>query len=215
MYRVARFIVVAIASIALLGAGHAPPPRYATFTAEQRAELSRISAYLNGIRSLKGSFIQIDPNGTLERGEFYLSKPGRMRFQYQPPNPLLIVSDGDTVAVRNAKLNTVDRYPLTDTPLDLILGDKIDLNANLAITGMAEDQTSIVIHARSQSSHAQGDISIAFAKEPLELRQWTVIDAQGLSTSVALKDVETGVALPGNLFVLRDAKNPFTRKGEE
>lgn len=215
MRRVAGILAVAVASIALSGAGHAPPPRYATFTAEQRAELTRVSAYLNSIRSLKGGFIQIDPNGALEHGEFYLSKPGRMRFQYQPPNPLLIVSDGDTVAVKNAKLNTVDRYPLTDTPLDLILGDKIDLNSNLAITGMAEDQSAIVIHARSQSSHAQGDISIAFAKEPLELRQWTVVDAQGLSTTVALKDVETGVALPENLFVLRDTKNPFTRKGEE
>jgi outer membrane lipoprotein-sorting protein len=215
MRRIAVVIALAVASLALSGAGHAPPPRYATFTKEQRAELTRVSAYLNGIRSLKGSFVQIDPNGTLEQGEFYLSKPGRMRFQYQPPNPLLIVSDGDTVAVKNAKLNTVDRYPLTDTPLDLILGDKIDLNSNLAITGMAEDQSAIVVHARSQSSHAQGDISIAFAKEPLELRQWTVIDAQGLSTTVALKDVETGVALPENLFVLRDNKNPFTRKGEE
>jgi outer membrane lipoprotein-sorting protein len=215
MRRIALAAAFALASLALSGAGHAPPARYATFTTEQRAELARISAYLNGIRSLKGGFIQIDPNGTLEQGEFYLSKPGRMRFQYQPPNPLLIVSDGDTVAVRNAKLNTVDRYPLTDTPLDLILGDKVDLNSNLAITGMAEDRSSIVIHARSQASHAQGDISIAFAKEPLELRQWTVIDAQGLSTTVALKDVETGVTLPENLFVLRDTRNPFTRKGEE
>src|SRR5262249_28652211 len=180
----------------------------ATFTSEQRAELTRLSAYLNSIRSLKGGFVQIDPNGTLERGAFYLSKPGRMRFEYQPPSPLLIVSDGNTVAIRNTKMNTVDRYPLTDTPLDIILDDKIDLNSNLAITGMAEDQSSIVIHARSQSSKAQGDISIAFAKEPLELRQWTVVDAQGLSTTVALNDLETGVDLPENLFVLRDTKNP-------
>ena len=215
MRRVALFIAAAVAAIALSAAGRPPPARYATFTAEQRAELTRVSSYLNGIRSLKGNFVQIDPNGDLEQGEFYLSKPGRMRFQYLPPNPLLIVSDGNTVAVKNAKLKTVDRYPLTDTPLDLILGDKIDLNSNLAITGMTEDPASIVIHARSQSSHAQGDISIAFAKEPLELRQWTVIDAQGLSTTVALKDVETGVALPEDLFVLRDIKNPFTRKGEE
>ena len=212
---VALFVAVVIASIALSAAGKPPPAHYATFTPEQRAELTRVSDYLNSIRSLKGTFVQIDPNGNLEQGEFYLSKPGRMRFEYRPPNPLLIVSDGNTVAVKNARLKTVDRYPLTDTPLDLILGDKVDLNSNLAITGMTEDRSSIVVRARSQSSHAQGDISIAFAKEPLELRQWTVIDAQGLSTTVALRDVETGVALPENLFVLRDVKNQFTRKGEE
>jgi outer membrane lipoprotein-sorting protein len=189
--------------------------RYATFTEAQRSALTHVSDYLNSIRTLQGAFTQIDPNGMLEEGTFYLSKPGRMRFAYQPPNPLLIVSDGTTVAVKNAKLKTTDRYPLTDTPLDLILGDKIDLNRNLAVTGMVEDATGITIHARSQSSHAQGDISIVFAKEPLELRQWTVVDAQGLQTTVALRDVQTGVTLPGTLFVLRDAKSPFAHKGPE
>jgi outer membrane lipoprotein-sorting protein len=188
---------------------------YATFTAEQRGELTKISDYLNTIRTLQGAFTQIDPNGNLEQGTFYLSKPGKMRFAYQPPNPLLVVSDGTTVAVKNQKLKTTDRYPLSDTPLDLILGDKIDLNRNLAITGMVEDATGVTVHARSQSSHAQGDISIVFAKQPLELRQWTVVDAQGLQTTVALRDIQTGIDLPGTLFVLRDEKSPFTRKGQE
>lgn len=207
-------LAFALASVLVSGAGNAPP-HYATFTPGQRAELTRISDYLNAIHTLKGSFIQSDPNGRIESGNFYIEKPGKMRFEYTPPDPLLIVSDGDTVAVKNSKLNTVDRYPLTDTPLDLILGDKIDLNQNLSITGMAEDQNQILIHARSQSSHAQGDITIAFSREPIGLRQWTVVDAQGLQTSVVLKDVESGVALADNLFVLRDTKNPFTRKGEE
>jgi outer membrane lipoprotein-sorting protein len=215
MRRIARLLAAATAVAALCGAGHAPPPRMAMFTPEQRAELDRISAYLNGIRTLKGGFVQVDPDGNLEQGAFYLAKPGRMRFEYQPPNPTLVVSDGDTVAVKNSKLNTVDRYPLTDTPLDLILGDKIDLNHNLALTGMAEQNGALVIHARSTSTRAQGDISIVFAEQPLELRQWTVVDAQGLTTTVALRNVEIGAALPGSLFVLRDEKSPFTRKGEE
>lgn len=201
--------------MALAAAGHTPPPRLATFTPEQRSELDRVGAYLNAIRTLQGRFVQLDPNGTIEQGEFYLSKPGKMRFAYQPPNPLLVVSDGTTVAVMNSTLKTIDRYPLADTPLDLILGEKIDLNRNLAVTGMVDDAAAITVHARSQASHTQGDISIEFARQPLELRQWTVVDAQGLSTTVLLKDVQTGIALPESLFVLRDAKSPFTRKGPE
>ena len=214
MKRFCAPLLALIGTIPLMAAGVAPQ-RYATFSAEQRADLSRISAYLNAIHTLKGGFIQRDPNGRVEVGDFYLSKPGKMRFAYDPPNPLLVVSDGETVAVSNSKLKTVDRYPLTDTPLDLILSDTIDLNHNLAITGMDDNENQIVIRARSQSSHAQGDISILFARNPLALRQWTVIDAQGLATTVALQDVETGLALDDSLFVLRDAKNPFTRKGEE
>ena len=207
----ASFISIAVLS----GAGHPPPPKMASFTPEQRVHLDKISAYLNSIRTLKGSFVQLDPNGNLEEGDFYLEKPGRMRFEYRPPSNVLVVSDGDTVAVKNTKLRTVDRYPLMDTPLDLLLGDKIDLNHNIALTGMSEQPGAFVIRARSQSSHAQGDISIVFAQQPLELRQWTVVDAQGLQTTVVLRAVQNGIDIPGSLFVLRDEKNPFARKGEE
>ncbi len=186
MRSVAAVLACGVSILILSGAGHAPPPRMATFTTEQRAQLARLSGYLNSIHTLKGGFVQIDPNGDLEQGEFYLAKPGRMRFEYHPPSPTLVVSDGDTVAIKNNKLKTVDRYPLTDTPLDLILSDKIDLN-----------------------------ISIVFAEQPLELRQWTVVDAQGLPTTVALRDVQSGADLPGSLFVLRDEKSPFARKSQE
>jgi outer membrane lipoprotein-sorting protein len=208
------FFTLAI-SVALGAAGHVAPPHYATFDSGQKEALTRISGYLNSIRSLKGGFVQVDPDGTVEEGEFYLEKPGRMRFEYRPPAPTLIVSDGRTVAVRNSKLNTVDRYPLSDTPLDLILGDTIDLQHNLSVTGLAESQGEWIVHARSASTRTQGDIAITFAAEPLELRQWTVVDSQGLSTTVALRNVETGVPLSGSLFVLSDPKSPFARKSEE
>ena len=132
MRKLVALLAGLISIAALSGAGHMPPPKMASFTPEQRAQLDKISAYLNSIRTLKGSFVQLDPNGNLEEGDFYLEKPGRMRFEYRPPSAVLVVSDGDTVAVKNTKLRTVDRYPLTDTPLDLLLGD--DLSA-LAVDG--------------------------------------------------------------------------------
>lgn len=214
MRRLARSLALALVSLAIVGAGQSPQ-RYASFTPEQRATLKQISDYLNGIRTLEGGFMQLDPNGGVEQGQFYLSKPGRMRFAYQPPDPLLIVSDGTTIAIQNAKLKTVDHYPLSDTPLDLILTDKIDLNQNLSITGMSMESGAIVIRAKSQSSHAEGNIAIEFSEEPLELRQWTVVDAQGLSTTVSLKDIQTGIALPDSLFVLADAKTQPANKTPE
>lgn len=185
------------------------------FNDAQKATLDKVSAYLNGIHTLKGSFVQLDPNGAVEQGDFYIEKPGRMRFEYKPPSPTLIVSDGSTVAVRNNKLNTVDRYPLTDTPLDIILSNNIDLRHNSYVTGVDEQEGDLVVHARSNNNRSQGDIAIYFSQPQLELRQWTIKDAQGLSTTISLRDVEAGAALAGTLFMLQDAKNPFTRKGEE
>lgn len=89
------------------------------------ADLAKVSAYLNAITSLKSSFVQVGPNGELDQGVLYARKPGRLRFEYAPPSPYLIVSDGVTIAVANNKLRTVDRYPLVDNPLNIILRENM------------------------------------------------------------------------------------------
>ncbi len=213
MKRMLQAGVAFVAVVLLSAAGPVAPGTQ--FSDAQKAVLDKVSAYLNGIRTMKGNFVQIDPDGSVEQGDFYIEKPGRMRFEYHPPVPTLIVSDGTTVAVKNNKLKTVDRYPLTDTPLDIILSNGIDLRHNAYVTGIGEQEGALVIRARSSNNRAQGDISIVFAQPELELRQWTIVDSQGLSTTVSLQNVQSGAALPGTLFVLRDEKNPFTRKGEE
>lgn len=172
------------------------------FTPENRTELERVNAYLNSIRTLKGNFVQIDPDGQVDQGTFALSKPGRMRFEYAPPASTLIVSDGETVAIQNPKLKTLDKYPLSQTPLDLILGDKIDLLHNHSIVGVDRQKDQFVVKARSRGGKTQGNISLVFAEPGLELRQWTVVDNQGLSTTVALQNVQTGVDVSNVSFAL-------------
>ncbi len=108
---------------------------------------------------MKGGFIQIGPNGEVDQGEFALSKPGRVRFQYNPPTPTLIVSDGSTVAVENTRLKTIDKYPLSDTPLGLILGDKIDLAHNRQVVGVEHQQGALVIKARTSTNRTQSNIA--------------------------------------------------------
>lgn len=209
-----RFLAAAflcVTAVTLSGARALPA---AQFDTQQKAELDRVSAALNGIHAMQGGFVQIDPNGGLVQGKFYIAKPGRMRFEYDPPTPTLIISDGTTIAVKNTKLNTVDRYPLLSTPLDIVLSDKLDLKNNDAVTGVEHDGASIIVKAVSTDSNVQGSITLVFSDPGLELRQWTVIDAQGLATTVALRDVEKGVSLSPALFILKD-RNRFTKDDQD
>lgn len=209
MRNLVKLIVVATAAAIVGGAGPS------NLSDADRADLDRASAYLNSIHSLEGNFVQIGPNGELDQGKFYLSKPGRLRFEYQPPSPLLIVSDGRTLAVANSKLKTVNRVPLSATPLDLILGDDVDLRRNDSILAVEHEAGALVIEARTSRNRSKPNISITFADPGLELRQWTVIDDQGLSTTVALRDLQSGVALNDSLFVLRDMKKPVGVKARD
>ncbi len=187
-----RFILCLAILAATFGVAFADPVGVAQFTPAQRADLARVNTYLNSIRTMTGGFTQIDPSGDIDQGTFAIAKPGKMRFEYKPPAPNLIVSDGKTVAVINSRLNTVDPYSLSDTPLDIILGDKIDLLNDHSITGVERQQDALVVRARSRGSNAQGNIALVFAEPNLELRQWTVVDNQGLQTTVALRDVQIG-----------------------
>lgn len=205
MRRIASLFFFVAVAIITSGAGQAPPPRLPAFSDQDRADLDRVSAYLNAMHSLRGNFVQIGPNGEIDQGRFYLQKPGKLRFEYNPPSPMLIVSDGRTVAVSNSKLKTVDRYPLSSTPLDLILSANVDLRHDSSIVAVAHQGGNLLVEGRTSRNRSKPNIAITFTESPLQLRQWTVIDDQGQSTTVALRDLEPEVDLAGSLFVLRDA----------
>jgi outer membrane lipoprotein-sorting protein len=137
-----------------------------------------------------------------------------MRFAYDPPSPTLIVSDGHTVAVANTRLNTVDRYPLSETPLGLILNNQVDLRHDPQLVSVEHQQGSIVIGMRTSANRSKANIALTFSEPEFELRQWTVIDNQGLSTTVALRTLEPGAVLTPSLFVLPQ-KNPVARRRED
>ena len=205
------FKAVCILLAATFLAAPGPMFRPSEFTGPDLVAFERLSDYLNGIHSMRGNFLQIDPNGAAEQGDFYIVKPGKMRFEYQPPNPTLVVSDGKTVAVFNKQLNTVDTYPLYATPLNLLLSDDVKLQNNQNVMGLTRQSGELIVYVKSGSGGrtSGGNITITFADSPLELRQWTIVDAQGLSTTVSLRDVQTGVDLPDKFFTLTgDKKEP-------
>ena len=173
----------------------------AAFNASDGATLDRLSAALNAIQTLKADFVQIDPDGRIEQGQVYIAKPGKMRFEYQPPSASLVVSDGIDIAVFNKKLNTADRYPLSTTPLNILLSNHVNLQRDKNVVGLEHQQGALIVDARSNDRRVSGNITIVFSDPGLELRQWTVVDAQGLATTVSLKNVQTGVTLAPDLFL--------------
>jgi outer membrane lipoprotein-sorting protein len=200
-----RALVAALlvsAAIGVSGAGQMAPTRQTELSDQQKDDLDKVSAYMNAMHSLEGGFIQIDPNGQIDQGEVFIEKPGRMRFEYEPPAPILIVSDGSTVAVQNKRLNTLDHYPLWTTPLKLLLSDDVNLRHNSLITDVVEQSGTLVVQAKSERTRPRANISLTFTWPELELRQWTVIDDQGLSTTVSLRNIQQNVALQPSLFVL-------------
>jgi outer membrane lipoprotein-sorting protein len=195
----------------LLGANQQALAARIVFSAEQQAALDKVSAYLNSIHSLKSGFIQLGPDGQLDQGEFLLEKPGRMRFEYDPPSATLVVATGGEVYVRNARLNTVDRYDLSDTPLALLLNDNVNLKTNSAITGVEIRADSVVVYARTSNNRQQGNIMLTFSSPQMELRQWTVKDNQGGTTMVALHNPVIGAPLDETLFAAPVKTPPVKR----
>jgi outer membrane lipoprotein-sorting protein len=177
------------------------------------ADLARVSAYLNAITSLKSSFVQVGPNGELDQGVIYARKPGRLRFEYAPPSPYLIVADGTTIAVANSKLRTVDRYPLVENPLNLILRENVDLARDPRVTAVERQAGSLRVTASEKSGPLKGQVTLIFRYPSIEIAQWIITDAQGLQTMIALKGPQTEVQLAPELFLLRDVDR-FGRKDD-
>jgi len=156
-------------------------------------DLARISNYLNGLTTLEGNFVQVGHDGELSEGQFYLRRPGRIRFEYKPPNPALVVADGLWVGVYDKRLNTLDRIPIGSTPLDLLLRSRVDLRKEGAVQSIERGQGVLRVLAIDPDAPDQGSITLVFADNPLELRQWIVVDAQGLATTVALSEMRANV----------------------
>lgn len=172
--------------------------------AQSGADLARISNYLNGISTMEGNFVQVGPDGDLSEGLFYMRRPGRIRFEYRPPNPSLIVADGFWVGVYDTIDNTLDRFPLSETPLDLLLRDRVDLRREGAIESIERSSGQLRVRAIDPDAPDQGSITMIFNDNPLELNQWIIIDGQGLATTVALSETRRNIDLPPDLFFIED-----------
>ena len=135
--------------------------------AQDGRDLARISAYLNSISTLEGEFVQVDPDGVLSEGQFYIHRPGRIRFEYREPNPALVISDGFWVGVVDKRYDQVNRYRLVETPLNLILKEGINLANEGAVQRIERSDGQMRVVAQDPKRRDQGSITMVFADNPL------------------------------------------------
>ena len=176
-------------------------------SASDRADLTRVDNYLSGLTNLQGNFLQVGPDGSLAQGQFYLRRPGRMRFQYDPPEKLLVVADGTWVAVKDG-FSAAQRYPLGSTPLGILLDDHVDLAKEVKVLAVERQPGALRITLADKNDNAPGNITLVFDEPDLQLRQWIVTDAQGLQTTVALRNIQSGIRADNALFVLKTDQRP-------
>ena len=186
-----------------------PAPKTTTaFDAKQRATLDRISLYLSSVQTMVGNFVQVGPDGGKTQGTFYIQKPGKVRFEYNPPTPIDIIADGSSVVVRDRNLATQDLYPLSQTPLRYLLADRIDILRDTDVISVTSDDTFVtVVIEEKQLVVGTSRLMIMFDAKDLALKQWTVTDPQGLDTTVAVFNLDATKKPDPNLFVINYQRN--------
>ncbi len=197
------------------GGTSAPPPNpvipdprrnlpaniFSSFDASQKAQAARVSSYLSSLQTLVGNFVQVGPDGSKTKGDFYIQKPGKVRFEYDAPSPIAIIADGSSLAVRDRKLATQDIYPLSQTPLRFLLSDRIDLLKDTNVVSVTADD--LYISVTIEEKHAligTSRLMLMIGAKDGQLKQWTVTDPQGYDTTIAVYNLDASKKVDPGLF---------------
>jgi outer membrane lipoprotein-sorting protein len=186
-----------------------PASIFMSFDASQKAQASKVSAYLSSLSNLSGNFVQVGPDGSRTTGDFFIQKPGKVRFEYDAPTTLAMISDGQSLAVRDSKLATQDIYPLSQTPLRYLLSDRIDLMKDTNVVAVTGDDlyTSVTIEEKNPLVGTSRLMLMVGTKDG-QLKQWTVTDPQGYDTTVAIYNLDTTRKPDPGLFKIDFTKYP-------
>ena len=188
--KVFRAVLAPLALIATLGQAQA-----------EKIPLADLSAYLNAMTTAETDFTQINADGSIATGKLYIKRPGRVRFEYAPPDRSLVLASAGSVAIFDAKSNQApEQYPLRRTPLNLILAKDVDLGRAKMVVGHVEDGTSTRVRAQDPENPEYGTIDLVFTDDPVTLRQWVITDDLGQQTTVILGQLQTGGDYPPSLF---------------
>lgn len=167
-----------------------PAPAQGNLDRAAMTTVNKLTSYWNSVQTLVGTFVQIDSDGSRKTGDFYMQKPGRVRFEYNAPATIELVSNGQSVVVRDRRLNTQDVTPLSQTPLRFLLADKIELVQNPNVLGVYEDNVYVSVVMQEQvPMMGTYRLLLLFDAKDYQLRQWIVTDPQGYDTSVAISNL--------------------------
>jgi outer membrane lipoprotein-sorting protein len=190
---------------------NAVSPEPVALTADQKALVGRIETFVNSITTVEARFVQMSGNGHYARGTLYLHRPGRMRFEYEPPLPYLLVSDGTFFIYVDKELEQVTYLPLSQTPAHLLLRKNFSLSDGLVLTGFKEEGSVVKIEVADSGEPDLGRVTLTFNRNPITLKSWTVLDPQAQRIQVTLVDPRYGIKLDRSLFVY---VNRFERRTE-
>lgn len=192
-----KFIAIAVLAVTILlplGAKAAP------LSADDKKALAQIEAYFNGITTLQARFLQVANTGATAQGILSLKRPGLMRFEYDAPSPILLVSDGTWLVFQDNELEQTTHVPLGSTPLSVLVEDPVDFKTDLEVLDVARNPGVIRLLMRMRDDPEAGMVQMVFSDAPLALRQWTITDAQGVEVKVALLETRRGMVLKDDLF---------------
>jgi len=182
-------------------------------TPQETSALKSISAKLGAVQTMNGEFVQFGPAGGRTEGKFFLARPGKVRFQYDPPTPISVIADGKSVLVHDTRLQTYDIWPLSKTPLKFLLDSTLDLASSERVGSVTIEPDLIRIVIVDDSKFGGGKLTLFFDAATNELRQWTVTDEQGLETTVAIYNVEIGNKLSQKIFRIDYSAATNARRG--
>ncbi|HEV7268937.1 MAG TPA: outer membrane lipoprotein carrier protein LolA [Falsiroseomonas sp.] len=174
--------------------------------APDAATLARVEAYLNALTTLRARFLQVAQSGATAQGTAWIWRPGRMRFDYDPPEPLLLVASGGQVMMYDRELRQPSTVPASSTPLGVLLRERIRLSGDITVVGMERRGGFLHVALQRTDAPAEGRLTLTFQEDPMQLRQWTVVDAQGRETRVTLYEVDTTTRPDARLFDFNDPR---------
>ena len=190
-----------------------PANIFASFDANQKAQAARMSTYLSSLQTLVGTFVQVASDGSKTKGDFYIQKPGKLRFEYDAPSQIAVVADGSSLVVRDTKLATQDVYPLSQTPLRFLLSDRIDLLKDTNVVSITSDDVFISVTIEEKNLViGTSRMMLMIGTKDGQLKQWTVTDPQGFDTTVAVYNLDTSKKVDPGLFKI-DFTNYSTPPG--
>ncbi len=181
-----------------------PPDLWVEFAPEERAVLARAEAFLNRLTTLRAGFVQTAPNGRVAEGRFYLSRPGRLRFEYSDPVEDFIVADGSFLYYWDAELETRSSQPISDSLANFLLRERVRLSGEVTVAGLQQVENRIGISLIQTDDPGNGTLTLVFSADPFALVEWGVVDGQGNLTEVTLIEPEYGITLSRNLFFFED-----------
>ena len=197
----------ALLTILLCSPALAAEPFVAASVVEKnKYTIQRIERYLSNITSIVSEFTQVAPDGSLTSGKFYMQRPGKMRWQYNPPTPILMVSNGSSLVYYDYELEQVSNIPLDGSLVSFLARDTITFGGDVGITTFSNEAEAIRIEVAQREKPTEGKLMLEFSDKPLTLRNMVVTDASGQVTTVALQNAKFGVAIDPKLFVFIDPR---------